>query len=379
MSKTLGLVFILSALIIPKLVFAFELAEPETTNQTLYDYPYSYYGGVTSFRPVYYYHGTAEKFDRQYGWIFPIETDSQVCGASFYPYWDRSWNPGLCGGYCYPSPDDRIDVYLVAVNTDLDFGGGASYFLGSVSSSDMSDYTTVVYPNFPITQKTVTSSFCYPVYGESATGTTYWIAFDAIQATSSFSFNIAVSRYGGSALERWMYEVSDPLLVYRDDTIYGRIFGLNDSGLTLDFIPEWVESNTSTYSGWFSQCSSIDLDFGWWTPLLRMFMYLFCPDIGTINQFTELQNSANDRVPFGYVNKLNDEVTNYATGSSEFILNFKINADLATATLNVTDQFLDVPEDVRNWFKDTIVWIAYIAFFIYFVFRGFYLFNKPSN
>lgn len=141
--------------------------------------------------------------------------------------------------------------------------------------------------------------------------------------------------------------------------LYGQAFVRDPSGI--------FENSTST--------SFQDQDFGTLGNYFKnLFIWLFMPREEKIEAWKDETVSIGYKMPWGYLLLLNDDIEDWNIGNTTTHLTFDFSVpsmpSLATTTLDVTQYYLDVPQEARDFSRVWFVRIIWAEFLIYVIIRA---------
>jgi hypothetical protein len=142
-------------------------------------------------------------------------------------------------------------------------------------------------------------------------------------------------------------------------------------------LPVLTPSNTSTGATFLNWCSG-SKDFGWWSPVVDLASYLFCPTPLLIRQWQDLKDGIVTRVPLGYFFDIRDEVYTWNAATTSHLTMpywWPGHPEVATSTLDITQAYLDVPQAARDLGNTSLTLLAWGILAIYLVVRALTLFG----
>lgn len=314
---------------------------------------------------------------RAYAFHFVSSTNATICSVSF-----KISKTGTFNG------SEGIDVSLVGNDNGLNVWNpdtGRKILMGSVSATQITTGNQLL---------TVTSTTCLPIFNSDITKK-YYILFEPNWGTNTTTgiFQFAVDDQSGTDDNKlsglayreyieapyplgWWYQDNAIWSPYHKAAPWAIVNGSSTVGFSLGYIPHQTYSNTST-GAYFWQFCDPGQDFGWWDPLISAITYLACPDQDIIVTYNNTRSNFLNKAPLGYfvlVKNIFDSQT--TTGTSHFVLNYQPPyPGMATATIDITQSYLDIPSDVRSWSDIWITRIAWLGLLIYLVVRAIYLFK----
>lgn len=335
---------------------------------TLTDVPFSNTNVGTSL----YWFSTGERADVAFQ--YTTTTDLTICGVQL----------NLAQANSAVSSTEWVNVYISASqNTTIAPHTTPYIFLGSFNGTDVPS----AWPNW--TTITVTSTTCIPILPKTYPNINYYLylKIDQSATTNTGIFIYKSENYTNeSTTSTWWnrgihtyHRTSPPGTTWTAETqpLWGKIYGeTTTTGYILANLPWLTISNTSTNASFWQFCDA-GQDFGWWQPLISGLVYLVCPDPSFLQQFTIKKDILLTKMPFGYFTYTKNLIDSQTSASTvHFSLSFAApSGTTGTATIDLTQAYLDVPIDIRNFTNTWISRIAWLALLIYLVLRVIYFFK----
>lgn len=314
--------------------------------------------------------------------IYAVEmstsTNSTICSIKFKAQWIPTSDFRL-------QKTEGVNIYIKGIsgsigNVSLD--QGTDIYFGHISSTDLiNPYTlydfSVTSTNCIQTQNSdITKRYFFvfkPDWGNSTSTDEIGIVTTANSNTSTSRLSsIQYNYYTG-----WQYWGNDNGSHYYGQSPLMTVYGSSTVGFNLgNPFPYQSTSNASTSALFYQWCDQ-GQDFGWWQPLISGLVYLACPDQSVVSKFNTNWLSLMTRIPIGYFTSVKTIFDSQTSASTvHFTLSFRPPYNtLATSSIDLTQSYLDVPLDIRNFAKTWVSRIAWLALLIYLVVRAIYFFK----